>query len=78
MQQEVTQKQLSWNLDATKMQIRVGAEAETFLQTGSVLFEGWVGGWVGGVEKLRIKLSQLSTELKLKLSLAKLSVQNKS
>ena len=33
-----------------------------------------MGGWLGGVEKLRIKLSQLSTKLKLKLklSLAKL------
>ena len=34
-----------------------------------------MGGWVGGVEVLRIKPSQLSTklklELKLKLSLAK-------
>ena len=34
-----------------------------------------MGGWVGGVEKLRIKLFQLSTKLKLKLklSLAKFS-----
>ena len=31
---------------------------------------GWVGGWVGGVDKLRIKLSQLSTWLKLKLKLS--------
>ena len=27
------------------------------------------GGWVGGVEELRIKPSQLSTKLKLKLKL---------
>ena len=43
---DATQKKLQfrWNLDATKMQIRVGAEAETLLQPGLVLFE--VGGWV--------------------------------
>ena len=52
------------------MQIRVGAKAETFLSLRSVLFEGSVIGWVGGVEKLRIKLSQLSTKLKLKLKLS--------
>ena len=28
------------------------------------------GGWVGGVEELRIKPSQLSTKLKLKLKLS--------
>ena len=28
-----------------------------------------LGGWVGGVDTLRIKLSQLSTKLKLKLKL---------
>ena len=28
-----------------------------------------MGGWVGGVEELRIKPSQLSTKLKLKLKL---------
>ena len=33
-----------------RIKIRVGAEAEadTFLLPGSVLFEGWVGGWVVG------------------------------
>ena len=31
---------------------------------------GWVGGRVGGVEEWRIKLSQLSTWLKLKLKLS--------
>ena len=33
----------------------------------SVLFEGWVVGWVGGVEKLRIKLSQLSTKVEVEV-----------
>ena len=30
---------------------------------------GWLGGWLGGVEERRIKPSQLSTKLKLKLKL---------
>ena len=41
---------------------------------GSVLFQGWVdgwvgwlGGWVGGVDKLRIKLSQLSTKVEVEV-----------
>ena len=34
-------------------------------ETGSLLFQGGVGGWVDGVEEKRIKPSQLSTRLKL-------------
>ena len=36
----------------------------------SCLLLSRVVGWVGGVDKLRIKLSQLSTWLKLKLKLS--------
>ena len=36
-------------------------------QSHSVLFQGWVVGWVGGVEKLRIKLSQLSTKVEVEV-----------
>ena len=31
---------------------------------------GWLVGWVGGMEELRIKLSQHPTKLKLKLKLS--------
>ena len=45
----------------------VKVEAEVYILPGSLLFQD---GWVGGVEELRIKPSQLSTKLKQKLSLA--------
>ena len=47
--------------------INVGEKTES--ETGSLLFQGWVGGWVDGVEEKGIKPSQLSTRLKMKLKL---------
>ena len=64
------------NLDATQMQFicNVGKlrcnlellEAKGNSRTDWLLFQGWVGG----VEELRIKLSCLSTKLKLNLKLS--------
>ena len=54
--------QLRWKLEfEVKLKLSF-SQVQYFLR--------WVGGWVGGVEKLRIKLSQLSTKLKLKLKLS--------
>ena len=50
----------------------VEIEAEIVLKSCILYFCGRVAGWLGGggVEKLRLKLSQLTTKLKLKLKLS--------
>ena len=45
------------------------ARGKVGVKAGSLLFQGWGVGWVGGVEEKRIKPSQLSTKFKLKLML---------
>ena len=34
-------------------------------ETNSLLFQGWLGGWVGGVEEWRIKLASAKVEVEV-------------
>ena len=53
-------------------------------ETNTLLFQGWVGGWVGGVEEWRIKLTsaKVDVEVEVEVELGKLqsnlTVQSKS